>query len=291
MGHILLLILKILGILILVIVGLLVFLCACVLFIPVRYSLTGKKTESETTVKLRFHWFLHILSFYGCYESEEFSTRFRIFGIPLKSKKEPKKNDENEETATEQTQNRIEHDNPTDSNTPLNTTSAKETSDSITNVKKELHQTDSGWIEKIKHQLHNLKCICLKLWTTLKRVCASTHSFLEFIQADATKQTFTFIKTELKYLFKHLKPRNIKGELIIGFEDPSVTGQFLAVSSLFYPFLGEQVKLHPDFENEVLEGAIQIRGHIRAIHALRIVWHIFRNNNIMQIIKKFQNKH
>ena len=89
----------------------------------------------------------------------------------------------------------------------------------------------------------------------------------------------------------HLKPRNIKGELIIGFEDPSVTGQFLAVSSLFYPFLGEQVKLHPDFENEVLEGAIQIRGHIRAIHALRIVWHIFRNNNIMQIIKKFQNKH
>lgn len=305
MGHILLLILKILGILILVIIGLLVFLIASVLFVPVRYSFTGKKTESETTVKLRFHWFLHILSFYGCYENETFSTRFRIFGIPLSNKKGTNKNDEHEEEASQ-----------ADSSTPLNTTATKEDgtepsqstekeatshphatnfeqsvdSTGNENKKQKQHKKATGWIESCKKQWTNLKRFFKKLWTTLQRAWASTHSFLEFIQADATKQAFRFVKQELQYLFKHIKPRKVKGELIIGFEDPSVTGQCLAVSSMLYPLLGEKIKLYPDFENEVLEGHIQIRGHIRVIHGLLIALHVFRNKNIMQIIKKFQNK-
>lgn len=323
MGHILLLILKILGILILIILGLLIFVIASVLFIPVRYSLAGKKTEKEVTVKIRFHWFLHILSFYGGYDGEEFSTRLRIFGIPIKPRKES--SDDSEETdddtnpvqdnsSTSQPQNKAEeqerlHDNSSDTmsmeegsgetgqeykgriSNDSEKFSVKKTAIRARTKQKQTQTRKKGvsWIEKIKNLFHNLKCTWKKICAILKKACASTHSFLEFVQADTTKQTFSFIKEELKYLFHHLKPRRIKGELIIGFEDPSMTGQFLAASSLFYPLLGERIKLYPDFEHEVLEGTIQIKGYVRAVHALRILWHFYRNKNMMQLIKKFSN--
>ena len=318
MGHILLLILKILGILILILLGLLIFVIASVLLIPVRYSFAGKKTEEEVAVTIRFHWFLHILSFYGGYDGEDFSTRIRIFGIPIKSKEnsadyEDEETEDDREQAEDKTSppdevkeqvrdvspNTVSQEEATvdsrqaEEKTPSDepVQSATEQRSASTNKKqKKPRKKGFSLLEKIKNFFQNMKCTCKKICAILKKACASTHSFLEFVQADSTKQAFSFVKRVVKYLFKHLKPRKVKGELIIGFEDPSVTGQCLAVSSLVYPLLGEQIKLYPDFENEVLEGNIQIKGHVRAVHALRILWHFFRDKNMMQLIKKFKNK-
>lgn len=302
MGHILLLILKILGILILVIIGLVIVLLASVLFIPVRYSLDGNKTENEVTAKIRFHWFLHIISFCGWYDGETFSTRLRIFGIPLNSRKDTKEDDEkgqakgdkqsNKQTDTvDNTTSQKLLDTETHEDSSIEELSkSKQLSNDNKTKNKQTMKKHISIIEKIKNFFRKLKYTWQKICDMLKTVCASTHTFLEFIQAETTKQAFVLTRGELKYLFKHLKPRKVKGELIIGFEDPSVTGQFLAATSLFYPFLGEKIKIYPNFENEVLEGNIRICGHMRSMHGLRTIWHLYRDKNIKQIIKRFQRK-
>ena len=52
----------------------------------------------------------------------------------------------------------------------------------------------------------------------------------------------------------------------------AMTGQVLAGLSMPYPFWGEHVSIIPDFEQKVLEGSLYIKGRIRIIHFVRLMW-------------------
>ena len=63
-------------------------------------------------------------------------------------------------------------------------------------------------------------------------------------------------------LLKFLRPKKLTGNLHFGFEDPSVTGKVLAVLGALYPFYGEHIRINPDFENEIFEGDVLVKGNI-----------------------------
>lgn len=89
MLHILLLILKIIGILILAVLGLLLLAVLLVLFVPLRYQITGSYYGAPKG-KARVTWLLHLLSITAAYEGEpKIEVRlagFRLFG-PKKERK------------------------------------------------------------------------------------------------------------------------------------------------------------------------------------------------------------
>lgn len=86
MLHILLLILKIIGIVLLVILGTLLLGIACALFVPVRYRIEAVRKEGEgeppVAVRVKVTWLLHLINLLVCFNSEIF-VRVRIFLITI----------------------------------------------------------------------------------------------------------------------------------------------------------------------------------------------------------------
>lgn len=82
MLHVILLILKIIGIIVAVIIGLLLLIILSVLFIPIRYKVSGKKYD-QLNGMIRLYWFFHILSTYAAYENGEIKFYVKVFGFTL----------------------------------------------------------------------------------------------------------------------------------------------------------------------------------------------------------------
>lgn len=83
--HIILLILKIIGLLLAVLLGLLVVMLAVALFVPLRYQLEGwrRQESGEMALKGRVSWFLSLIAVRFGYENAPF-LQIRLLGIPWK---------------------------------------------------------------------------------------------------------------------------------------------------------------------------------------------------------------
>ena len=90
MLHILLLILKILGIIIAVILGILVLLVCIVLFVPIRYKVEAScdGTLSGVKAKTRVTWLLHLIKITASYEEKQLFWCIRIAWKHIQSEQE-----------------------------------------------------------------------------------------------------------------------------------------------------------------------------------------------------------
>ncbi len=101
MLHIILLILKIIGIIIAVILGLAVALLLIVLFVPVRYVIDAGCHDKKLKAHVKVTWIMHVFRGVISYDEELFysikALWFNIYSSDAESKKEkrPKKNTEN----------------------------------------------------------------------------------------------------------------------------------------------------------------------------------------------------
>lgn len=87
MLHIILGILKFIGIILAVILLLVTAVLLSVLFVPVRYRGDIRKTSDHTGVELKVSWLFHMLSFYVTYNLEQKKPLWtlRIFGVTLEN--------------------------------------------------------------------------------------------------------------------------------------------------------------------------------------------------------------
>lgn len=118
--HIILMILKIIGIILLVLFGLVLLGIGLILFVPLRYSIELKKeADNEIEGCIRTTWLLHILSFRAEYK-ENLNYYFRVFGIPIKkSEKIEKEMDEEEKESDTKSENEFSKDGKTYKEKPV----------------------------------------------------------------------------------------------------------------------------------------------------------------------------
>lgn len=77
--------LKLAGILLLVLVGIIVLLSMALLLVPVRYRISGEAAQelSASSVRIRVSWLFHLIHFQLVFEKKELAGRLRILGIPI----------------------------------------------------------------------------------------------------------------------------------------------------------------------------------------------------------------
>lgn len=93
MIHVILMILKIIGIILLCILGLLLFIFLSVLFVPARYRVSASYYGKPKAVA-RATWFLHLLSVSMVFENNKVRYKFKIAGFSLKdSEKDSQESD------------------------------------------------------------------------------------------------------------------------------------------------------------------------------------------------------
>ena len=130
-------------------------------------------------------------------------------------------------------------------------------------------------IENIDEKLDNIK--------------KKTNRIKKFWNLECTVKTRKYLKKYIISIFKHIRPRKIKGYVHYGFEEPYKTGQITGYLSLM-PFVYQKgFSLEPDFYNKVLEGHIYMRGHVQIGYLLRIVFNI-NLWRTLKVIKKLTNQ-
>lgn len=314
MLHIILLILKIIGMILAALVGILLVLAFVVLFVPIGYS-ARLDNRKKILIKASAWWLFHgiHLSFgMDGVPSEENGNKpvikVQILGIPIvdtgRTKEEKKaetkeeaeireKNEEkgkNEEAAklpvTEEAYKQKQYKEEEEPQLTIQELPAvKETAEKEEKEKKYLYHRKKEKKKDLKKKvLNKLNSIT----DAVQKLREKVELFKRFLQNEENIQGIKKIFSSLKGILKHLLPNKIKGQVKIGLDDPCATGYLLGVLAVFYPYYGKNLTIEPDFSRLILEGDLYLKGHIQVFTLCVIGIKLCIDANVRMLIRNFR---
>ena len=304
--HIILTILKVIGILLLAVLGLVLFFLLSALFVPVCYRMWGKRTATVLEGKASVSWLFGLIRLSVGYVDSQSKLELYLFGIPLlalkdrinrwrKKRRKPGKRMRQGKSSDTKPADQMRKDNQA---VQVKEPIEKPVQDQVdSNSTEQEPDTAAVIFQKIKE-------ILLKIWRfpgrvlerirksrlTFRQFCDKIKKWYRFLQMDDTKQALIFLKGKGFLVLRHMLPVNIQGNLHFGFEDPLITGQVLAVAGMVYPLYGKTFRIIPDFEQQVLEGEVNLKGRVFGGYLLLQAWQIYRCKEIRRTYQRFQHK-
>ena len=304
--HMILTVLKVIGIFLLVVLGLVLFVLLSALFVPVCYRMWGKRTATVLEGKASVSWLFGLIRLSVGYVDSQSKLELYLFGIPLlalkdrinrwrKKRRKPGKRMRQGKSSDTKPADQMRKDNQA--------VQVKEPAE-----KPVQDQVDSDSIEQEPDTaaviFQKIKEILLKIWRfpgrvlerirksrlTFRQFCDKIKKWYRFLQMDDTKQALIFLKGKGFLVLRHMLPVKIQGNLHFGFEDPSITGQVLAVAGMVYPLYGKTFRILPDFEQQILEGEVNLKGRVFGGYLLLQAWQIYRCKEIRRTYQRFQHK-
>lgn len=313
--------LKITGIVLLCILAFILFILLLILFVPIRYKVTGNVPDTELdngfdvetiTFSARFHWLLHIVSG-GIEFPDDKEFKVKVFGItvfPGKEKEELDDEDEYEEAKADEsltadasegdksevaeavdTANDTEGENASDENEVESDNDSNESSD--INIEDEeddkaLIEILSDIFEKIGNILKTPLNVLRKIQYTISRACDKMDMIKTTLENDIFKRAYNLVKKKLIRLLKMILPDKTDIRVRFGTGDPADTAQVVAYYSAFYPFLYDKVRFEPDFDRKVVGTDVYLKGHITVFIVLYCVLVCYFNKDVKKVIKRFK---
>lgn len=280
-------ILKIIGIVLLVLLALFLLVTVLVLFVPVRYKISGEIDE-KVTVHARVTWLLHLISWQADYQNEEFAASLRILGIKKKDK--PKVSFEDLEDEEEDGDGDEDEDGVEEADEG-EFASRKLRADEDEHEAAGGNRSKKSIFSKIKDTILGIK---QKITRTWKRLCRAKDkaAVKELISDEVNRKVAGMVLTELQYLLRHFKFRRIDTDLRFALGDPAATGQTLGVLAML-PFLYHySFKIYPDFESEetYVKGTFCIQGRIRIVHVLASAVRLIKQKEFRRLMTKLLNR-
>lgn len=325
MLHILLLILKIIGILLLVLLALFLLLFFMISFSPLKYrgeaSCRGK--PETLFARVRFHWLFHLISGDVIYQNGEVNWKLRAAWkrmgyVETEDQDKNEKEEPEEKSSVDKERARQEDrsaeetcENPAEQNlgTEARISEEKHSSRTTTDMEdthREISRKGSRIREKDRPKKQAKKqSFSERAGKYIKRIKYTFRSFCDkikalekkkdrlkaFIENETHRRAFSRAVCELKRFFRFLRPKKMNVHLEFGCENPEYTGYILAVISMLYPLIGEYTELQPDFERRILKGRACIEGKFRVIYVLIIAWNLIWDKNVRTTyrhIRKFK---
>lgn len=307
MIHIILLILKIIGFIILGILALLLAILLIALFMPFKYEFSGGFHEKpDITVKLR--WLFGGLKVQAAFKDNIFGARasllwFKIFDTQ-KNEAEPEADVSNADVEISDSDILEEVTNipvtkeetrpepkPQKEAAQLKAPAKPEkvSSEILLNEKpkKEKKKKDKapkgpGLFQKLSDIIQDF---IDGIGGKVESIENKWKSLLRVWNATCTQNSIAFVKKALLSILHHIRPRKLKGQIHFGMEKPSDTGKILGYSSMLYSWYGDNIQLIPDFEQSVFEGDLYFRGHVQLY--IFVFWALrgLLNKDIRKLIK------
>lgn len=305
MVSILLMILKILGIILLVVLGIILTLVILVLFVPIRYRITAHRKVAEeipAAVKVKVTWLLHIINAVFCYpEAAYVRVRVLCFTIfrsdkPGKKPKSKKKDIQKEEIQIvnskfqeeeEQSAGKIQEELKQEE--PKNTGDDKQNKDHHRQEEEE-EASLIKFLKKLWSVIKNIKYTIIQIYDKINHIIKNIRYYIKIIKSDTFKRALSVCSVQALSLLKSILPKKLKGKLLIGTGDPAGTGQVLAVYGMLYPLLGNHIDITPDFDRQIVEGDLFIKGKITVFKLIKAAWIVYFNRDLRRLLKLFKRE-
>lgn len=318
MVHILLLILKIIGLVLLILLALILILLLTVLFTPLRCTLKAGIDNSPESARgnVRFHWLFHLISGEASWQDGELTWHFRAAWKKYSNADEPVPDPVKTEDHTPKPKDSASV--PAHADTPayIPVVKTEKTEDPEKSVisdqpeepkKEQLDDNRAGdepiksserskpaagpqagkkssrvmqFINRVKSAFQRIKYTFQRLCDKIKALENKKERISRFLGNDIHQKAFSRLIRETKGLLKRLRPKRASIDITFGFEDPAHTGYTLAGISLIYPVIGEYTYLTPDFEHKVLKGNVFIKEKVRLIYAVIFAWNMLLDRNV-----------
>lgn len=380
-------ILKVIGILLLILLGFVLAILLAVLFVPLRYEAEGKKTAEDLSGSGCVSWLLHSIRLTGSYDHRGFRAKLKLFGITVKSigASEKKRKEEgngkgrgkkaeiegeeaegrtSESEAWERPEGKRE-----ESEARERPEGKREESEAWEGKRAESEawkgpedrapergdseerefdggempfEHEKGWEDedtllypmakkeksgfwKSFHPIRSLSLFLGRLWQILtalwefiitlpSRVWELWWKISELLDEGESrgealregweslkKKAAPFLQQEartvykrllehLRYLLRACGPRKIKGWLRLGTGAPDVTGALAGAVYLILPACAEEFSFQPDFQEQILEGDIVIKGRIQVWCLAKTGFLLWRDQELRNWIRKVRAK-
>ena len=294
MIHIILLILKILGCIILGILALLLTALLIVLFVPFRYELSATY-DGEPKAFGKLSWLFGVLRAQGGFKDKKFQAKvsvlwFRVFGMgeetaqavgdaekavgdtaeileeDFESFLEVPENIPGSGTASDKSvppelNNPISPKAPAGPENPASSQSPVE--NEVKSLPKRQKSKPPGPGERLSKFFEGLEKRISSAEKQYEKLAHKKELLERFWNAEFTQKSIAFAKKALFSILRHLSPKDLSGNIHFGFDKPSDTGKVLGYASILYAWYGNSLKLYPDFEKATLDGDIHIQGSVR----------------------------
>lgn len=325
MIHILFMILKALGILLLVLLFLVLLIVCTVLFLPFCYrAQVLKEEEGFACVKAsgRVSWLFGAVALTASYEEQKPEAQILLFGASLETWKRRLKKIRRGEasvprTEENETENALEAEKTAEQKAP----DQKEKQQKVTAQKEQPEQRQEpdapkksilerffGRIEYLPEKLLNLASRLLQTAFRLlelpfrllekleqkiqagRRLKRKWESVKKFFRSKMFREALLHAKKEVLYFLKKAAPKKVTGTVRFGFNDPALTGETLGILGMIYGKLPKDLSIQPDFEQEILRGDVRMKGSFQAVTAAGIALRLFRDQNLRKTIRHFKHK-
>lgn len=325
MIHILFMILKALGILLLVLLFLVLLIVCTVLFLPFCYrAQVLKEEEGFACVKAsgRVSWLFGAVALTASYEEQKPEAQILLFGASLETWKRRLKKIRRGETSVprteeNETENALEAEKTAEQKAP----DQKEKQQKVTAQKEQPEQEQEpdapkksilerffGRIEYLPEKLLNLASRLLQTAFRLlelpfrllekleqkiqagRRLKRKWESVKKFFRSKMFREALLHAKKEVLYFLKKAAPKKVTGTVRFGFNDPALTGETLGILGMIYGKLPKDLSIQPDFEQEILQGDVRMKGSFQAVTAAGIALRLFRDQNLRKTIRHFKHK-
>ena len=275
MLHILLLILKIIGIILAVLLGIIIVLAAIVMFVPFRYEISAKCDGDIESLKAKVKatWLLHLIRADVFLKGKKLKWTVRLAWIKksntvISKGPEEKKKDEPEKPKVQKVEEDVIRGNEPEKGSEHIEEEPKSNC--------EMHQENIGSDQtgagssddefSGNNKKESLRDKLNKIIDKIKDLLEKKDKLTGFVTEQSHVKAFRKAKKVLFKLLKQLKPKKVQGKVKFGFDDPATTGKVLGGLSMFYPLFGDSLDIIPDFENQILKGTVYVKGKIRICH-------------------------
>lgn len=255
-------ILSILGILLLILLGIALVVILLVLFFPVCYKVSGKKTAEEMLFDAKMKWLFGLIRVSYSYPVPgKLLAKVLFFTVYDSSEKEKNSaSGENTHTAPNKDITTLLSDD-TDMAKTDTATDTEASADAKTSVEEntpgpqqETSGKIAGFFEKIRYTIRK---ICDKIKYILKNISF----YRELWNNPDTKGLLQHAGSRIGHILKRLRPRKLEVNARVGTGSPDTTGYLYGIYGMILPKLGKGVCITPDFEQAILEGDFKASGH------------------------------
>lgn len=157
--------------------------------------------------------------------------------------------------------------------------------------------------KNIVSKLKGLMQIPKKIADTFKKVSDAVKKIFAAVRSGKEKavlvKEFVFgrecldfvcvVRDNVLHLWRHIKPKLLRIDMTIGFDDPAVTGQVLGVIAAFCGAAGMMPCVTPDFEKRVFESDIEIKGRVTVFVLLKILIKVYFCEELKEFKKSYKS--
>lgn len=307
-------VLKIIAIVLAAVIGLVVALFLIVLFVPVRYNLSGS-FHGEAAVKVKAIWLAHAARFNLSYENDELSVSLKVAWFELLNRKDGEKSaggdekssgdekpsGEDERKCAEKDGGKLSgKDERKRAKEDGEKSSGKDGADDAKKRESESErkagEEKSGFerfLKKLSEAFSSLSERAEGILEKLSAALKKAGDAIDFITDETTVTAVKCFKTAFFTLIGHILPKKFTADVRFGFKSPDATGKTLAALAVICGMLGkraEGLKVTPDFEERVFDGDILARGRIRLNHFAAFAVKLLSEKEVIKTYKRFKKE-